>query len=1016
MYIKLLLIFYSIKNLTIMPIALMRKVSLLFMAILGFCTYSLAQNVSGTVVDKNGVPVAGVSVTVKKSSKGTATDDKGMYSLSDVPAGTVVVFSSAGYAPQEVKVPADGKLNITIQAGVNNLEDVVVVGYGTARKKDLTGSVATVASKDFNKGVQISADNLIQGKVAGVQVINNSGAPGGGVTVRIRGASSIRGNNTPLFVIDGVPLDNRSSRPGLAAGASNDINTSPGDNPLNFINPADIASMDVLKDASATAIYGSRGANGVVIITTKKGQSGLPKIDFSTSFGFSSIAKKLKVLNGDQYRKALADYGQPAGNDKGSNVDAMDAISRTGFVQNYNVAVSGGNENARFRLSLGYLDQQGIIKKTEYKKYNAGISGNFKFLDSKKLGLDINIITSHISEQIAPITNDAGAKGSLIGMALQWNPTKSFYKGDSVLNVDKGGDQINPVAYQEAYNDRAKLTTALASISPYFKFSKSLEYRMLVSINYSTGVRKTEVKNFINLDGIQQDLGASTPFKGGWAAVGESQLTTKQITQTLTYIKDINSNLSLNALLGYEFMQFNNSGSNQSAKEFDTYEGIPYYDYLQFSNPATRRTTSYNDPTNELQSFFGRANLNISGKYLLTATVRADGSSKFGKNNRYGIFPSFAGAWNLSKENFMADMRHISDVKLRLGWGQTGNQEFPAGASQETYAFDNAGAIRRLTLPNPDLKWETTTTTNIGVDFTISKRVTASIDYFKRETKDLIYPTDIADPQPPGTAITWKNIPGKIINKGLELSINSNIIDKKDFDFVLATNVTFLNNKLTDFPFVINTGAINGQGLSGAFSQLLTNDQPLNVFYLRRFLGINPNTKIADYQDGDAKFLSGSPNPKMLLGISATARYKKLSLELNMNGAFGHYVYNNTANAVVSLNNLKSDRNVATSLIGGNTGESLANPTSASTRYLEKGDYLKMANATLSYRIGNIARVVRNANVFVTGQNLFVITKYSGFDPEVNTNKPINSVPSFGIEYTPYPTSRTVTLGINFSL
>ena len=464
------------KNQTIMLLTLMRKTVVLVLVVLGCSSLGFAQNtVTGTVKDKNGEPQSGVSVSVQGTKNATATDANGNYTLSNVANNATIMFSGAGITNFQEKLNGRTSLNAEVETAASNLSEVVVIGYGTVRKKDLTGAVTSVQAKDFNKGTYTSADQLIQGKVAGVQMINNSGTPGGATTVKIRGESALTGSGQPLYVVDGVPLDGRSSRPGLGdfgAGGSN-----PGNNPLNFINPSDIASIDVLKDASATAIYGSRAAYGVVLITTKRGKTGDPKLEFNTSVGTSKIARRVKVLDAAQFREALVYYGLGAGGDKGSNVNAMDAILQTGNIQNYNLGVSGGTDNAKYRVSFGLLNQEGIVRKTGIKKYTANISTNFKFLESKKLGIDINIIPSQFTEEIAPITNDAGNRGSLIGNALQWNPTenlKGVKNGVDTFNVVRG-DLINPLALQEAYGDKAKVTTILASISPYYKITKELE-------------------------------------------------------------------------------------------------------------------------------------------------------------------------------------------------------------------------------------------------------------------------------------------------------------------------------------------------------------------------------------------------------------------------------------------------------------------------------------------------------------------------------------------------------------
>ena len=997
-----------------MLLILMRKTVMFLLVILGCSSLGFAQNtVTGTVTDKNGEPQSGVSVSVQGSKNATATDAKGNYTLSNVPNNATIVFSGAGITNFQERLNGRTSLNAEVETAASNLSEVVVIGYGTAKKKDLTGAVTSVQAKDFNKGVYTSADQLIQGKVAGVQMINNSGTPGGATTVKIRGASALTGSGQPLYVVDGVPLDGRSSRPGLGdfgAGGSN-----PGNNPLNFINPSDIASIDVLKDASATAIYGSRAAYGVILITTKRGKTGDPKLEFNTSIGTSQIARRVKVLDAAQYREALAYYGLGAGGDKKSNVNAMDAILRSGNIQNYNLGVSGGNDNAKYRVSFGLLNQEGIVRKTGIVKYTANISTNFKFLESKKLGIDINIIPSQFTEEIAPITNDAGNRGSLIGNALQWNPTENLKgkkNGVDTFNVVKG-DLINPLALQEAYGDKSKVTTILASISPYYKITKELEYRMLYSINYSTGLRGTTLQPFINIPNV---------FERGRVRLAQSQLSTEQLTHTLNYNKQVTTDLSVNGLAGFEYIKFKNKGfdvggfgqNGSTPGGFGSY-GFDYEDYIQFSDPTNRQIGSYNDPKNELQSYFARTGLNFKDKYLLTATIRADGSTKFGNNNKYGYFPSASGAWVVSKESFF-QVPQISSLKIRGGWGKTGNQEFPSGSSQLRYSFsgNGSGGFNAANNANADLKWQSDRQYNIGMDMSLFKnRVTFTMDYFNKRTKDLLFPSEPAQPAAPGGVIKWVNLDGNIDNKGFEFAINSEVVSKKDFGIELGVNATFIKNEVSGLSSSINTGALNGQGVSGTTVEVIRNGLPINAFVTRQFLGIQKDGFAAYTDGGDVNYYVGNPNPKMLLGINSTFRFKQLSLSANLNGAFGHQLYNNTLNNVINAGSIGGGKNIALSVLRDPVKESLLNPVTASSRFLENGNYLKLTNATLSYNFGSFGKSIKGLSIYLTGQNLFVITKYSGFDPEVNTDKNVNGVPSTGIEYIPYPSARVVTFGIN---
>lgn len=980
---------------------LFRKVRLLCSLLLLVAGIASAQTkpVTGKITDENGSAVPGATVQVKGTSTGTATGADGTFKINVPATATTLVISFVGYVQQEVALAGKSEFSIALVPTSTTLTDVVVVGYGTTRKKDLTGSVVSIKSADFNRGIVTAPDQLIQGKVAGLMVIANSGAPGGATTVRIRGNSSVRTGNQPLYVIDGMPLDGRTAKPSVSA---NGLGQTPDANPLNFINSFDIQSMDVLKDASATAIYGARGANGVVIITTKKGAVGAPRLDVNYSAGMSKLLKKLDVLNADEYRSALKQYSL-AGGDEGSSVDAMESILRTGTTHNVNVGISGGNENGVYRASFGLLDQQGIVKKTGLKKYTANLNGQYKLMENKRLGLDYSIQAAHTTEQIAPITNNAGFTGSLIGQALQWNPTLALRKADGSFNILGEGSAINPEAMSAAYDDKVDINSIVANISPSYKITDNLEYRFTYSINHQVGERETQIASFINIAQVMNN---------GQAYYGTTTLTSQLMTHTLNYSKQITPALFLGAVIGYEHQKFDYKGRNLGGLGFTT-DVLKYTDILQ--NPTQTNTfiNSFRNPESKLQSYFGRANLNFLDKYLLTATLRADGSSKFGSNNRYGYFPSFAAKWNISNEAFLKDNKTINQLALRVGWGITGNQEFPAGAAQEQYTLNSNGGASLSNVANPNLKWESSKQLNAGIDYTFfGGRLYGSVDYFHKNTSDLLFNFPAIQPAPASNY--WINLPANVINKGIELVLRGDIVATKDFNWNLGVNATFLKNRLENYdgPPVL-TGSISGQGVSDAYAQRLANNEPLNTFYLRRFEGFDANGQGQYTDGGNTLFFKGDPNPKTMLGIITAVNYKKWALNVSAHGAYGFDVYNNTANTVLPLNNLGS-RNVAKDVIG--TKENLSNPITVSSRYLEKGNFMKLDNATISYSIGNIGKVIKNASIYITGQNLFIITKYTGFDPEVNTDKSINGVTSFGIEYSPYPTARNFLAGINFSL
>lgn len=970
------------------------------------------KTITGKVTDaRDGSPIQGASVLVVGSSEGTVTSASGEFSLGLPDGATSLQITSVGYADQTVNIQGQTSINVSMSASAaEDLNEVVVIGYGTARKKDLTGSMVTVNERNFNKGIITNPDQLIQGKTPGVMVINNTGQPGGSVTVRIRGNSSIRASNNPLFVIDGVPMSGNSPLPSGRGGFSSDRG-----NPLSYLNPGDIASMDILKDASATAIYGSRGANGVVIITTKKGKIGEPVISVGASAGISSMREQPQILDAGQFREALQFYTpEEADNgDFGSNVDAFKEITRNAPTQNYYADVSGGTEHGKYRLSGGYLNQNGIILGSQLKKYTANLTGNFRFLENRRLGLDFALFLTQLNNRYAPIDVGVGAEGNIISQALQWNPTRPLRDDDGNYTFINTNTR-NPLASIEAFKDGSVTNTMVINVTPYYKITDDLEYRFTYSVMRQTGSREGMFRaGIIDPSAINNEA----------AFISNNGETNQQMTHTLSYNKQVSADWNINALAGYEYLDYNYNNNISFGSGF-RYLGLDYYDYLQYSPISTRDISSYRSPTNQLQSLFVRGGFNYLNRYLFTATVRRDGSTKFGSNNKYAMFPSVAVAWNIHEEAFLKGSDDINQLKLRIGWGRTGNQEFPSGASLNRLVFGTQ-SISQANYGNADLKWETSTTINAGIDFALfNNRVYGSVDYFTKKTTDALFEQTLAQPAPSGRI--WVNLDGEVVNKGVEVALTGNIVRNGDWSWDVSGNVTFLKNSVSGLLGYYETGALRGQGFSGVLGQRMVNDQPLNVWYLAIFEGIDPATGMSMYRGADGsinttndpainKFYVNSPNPKTLLGISTNVTYKKFTLGANMNGAMGHYLFNNTAATTLGLSNL-SLRNIGSAFFNTSVKESTSNSASPSTRYLEKGNYLKMANATLSYRVGDIGNTLKNFNVSLTGQNLFIITKYTGFDPEVNTDGSSNGIPSLGIEYLPYPPARTILLGINFSL
>jgi len=592
---------------------------------------SWAQNktINGKVTDDKGAAVSGASVTIKGSRGGTSTDGAGTFKITVPSTATALVVSYVGYISQEVNISSSTDVTVSLVADKTQLSDVVVIGYGTARKKDLTGAIASVTSKDFNKGAVISPDQLLQNKVAGLDITSNGGQPGSAVTTKIRGNNSVRAASNPLYVVDGVEMDGGSARPnpGATFGATPDAN------PLNFINANDIERIDVLKDASASAIYGSRGANGVIAITTKTGSSGAAKLEAGFNYGVNAgYMKKYDILTVGEFKSALSKYGV-TGQDKGSSVDALDEIVNHKLAQNYNLAFSGGNENGKFRASFLGSSAQGTIKGSALDRYIGTFNGQYKFLD-KKLTLSFGLINGHTTESIIPVSNDAGSVGNIISAALQWNPTQAFTDGSGKFIYPASGSG-NPDAELKAYDDVASVNTLLANISASYKLLPNLEYKFLYAINNSTGVRNTNTYGFL--------VGVSGVSGLGVGTISNARLTTQTFTHTLQYNTNLTQDLRLDAIGGYEYYKTDYTNNSFTASGFNTNQsqdliGIPYTSMLQNGNTQSPPST-YVAPTSELQSYFGRLVFNYDDKYIVTGTMRADGSSKFGKNNKYGYLP-----------------------------------------------------------------------------------------------------------------------------------------------------------------------------------------------------------------------------------------------------------------------------------------------------------------------------------------------------------------------------------------
>lgn len=983
-----------------------------------FSTAMLAQvTVSGVVSDQMG-PLPGVNVLEKGTQNGTVTGFDGDYSL-EVADGATLIFSYVGFKTQEIQVGGQTTINVTLEEDAAKLDEVIVVGYGSTTKQDRTGAVETVSAEDFNKGVQTNATDLLQGRTAGIQITTSGGEPGGGTDVRIRGAASLRGDNNPLYVVDGMLIG------GDPAAGSGELSfgTTPNKNPLNFINPSDIENISILKDASATAIYGARGANGVIIITTKKGKFGKPKVSYNAFFGAAEVANPLDVLNANQYRNALASDGGNPDNDFGANVDAFDAITRTALVSNHSLSFLGGDEKSKYRYSISALDQEGVVEGTGIQNYTASLSNSYRFLKDDRLKVDANLIASYVRDNRETITENADFEGNLIGAALFWNPTLPLFNDDGTYRQQLPGtfdstgtpQSRNPLAVLDYTEIQEETSRIVGNLAARFDITSDLEYKFNIGVDRAESTNRTSAS---------RDLATLRNFERGEAINTSRTSFTYLLEHTLNYEKEFD-NFKIKALAGYAFQEFTARGFQARGQNISFDPGNENDNLGGFTE---RFVSSFQQPTELLESWFGRAIFDAYGKYTLTATFRADGSNKFGVNNQWGYFPAFAAAWKIHEEDFAPDF--FDQLKLRASWGQSGNQNFPAGASRgritvgiQTTDDGVVTTVLEPTARNEDLKWEVNETVNVGVDFAfMDNKISGSIDVFRRDTQDLLLLQQPIQPAPPGTFI-WDNIDGNTVNTGVEIGVFTDIVNTDDWSFTFSGNVSFLRNELENFEGFVDIGPINGPGLTGAFAQRVVGGQPVNAFYMAEFAGFDANG-VPQYFTADGGLTAnasteaerrylGDPNPNILVGLNFNLRYKNWDLSANLNGAYGHQIFNNTA-LVLNKNNLTINRNTLIDNIG--NGET-PGAGAVSSRYLESGDFLRLNNLSLGYTFqkDKLPEFINNLRLYATGQNLFVITPYSGFDPEVNSGGSLNNIPSFGLDYLVYPRARTFTVGLSAS-
>ncbi len=984
---------------------LRRVMTMSFLMLLSTLTFAQTARLQGRVLDNEGNSVVGATVQFIGQQSATSTGPNGAYSFSNVSPGSYKVgVYMIGYdqAEQTINLAVgDNTLDFTLTSFASSLDEVVVIGYGTQKKGDLTGSLTTVSSKDFQKGLISSPEQLIAGKVAGVQITTSGGQPGGGATIRVRAGASLNASNDPLIVVDGVPLST-----GEISGVGN---------PLSLINPNDIETFTVLKDANATAIYGSRASNGVILITTKKGTSGKPSFNFSSQNSLAKVANKVDLLSADQIREYINTEGNDAQRASlgDANTDWQDEIYREAFASDNNLSVAGAIQpNLPYRVSLGYLSQQGILKRDLLERTTAGINFAPKLFDNS-LQIDINLKGS--------ISNSQFANQDAIGAAIQFDPTKpvytenrfgNYYEWTQYNNNTQQDDPNpnaprNPVALIDLKDDNGKVARSFGNIQFDYAlpFLPELHANLNLGYDVSRGQGSTSIPAYAasNIN----TLGEITRYK-------------KEITNTvgefyLNYIKDLTDIQSnINATAGYGYYDNRSKEYN-----FDRTSA----DGTVLSTP----TFPFDIPHNRLISYYGRLIYTYADKYIFSGTVRTDGSSRFSEENRWGVFPSVGATWRIKEESFLKDNNTISDLKLRLSYGVTGQQDGIANYSylpnyvrsmnESLYQFGNT--FYNMYTPvayDKNIRWESTATYNGGIDYGIlNGRLSGSVDVYFKKTKDLLSTIPI----PVGTNFSnllLTNV-GNMENKGVEFSLNGAAIRKDDLNLDLGFNFTYNHSKVTNLTavddpnYLVEQGGISGSTGNNIQAHVV-NHVPYSYRVYRQVYAEDGSPLEGIYEDlnGDGiindndRYFYKSPLPTYLLGFTAQLNYKKWTLNTVLRSNIGNYVYDNVSSNFASRYNVLDPNgpinNAPTSFLGAQFEQKQYN----SDYYIHNASFLKMDNLSLSYAAGSIfrnggGRLTISANM----QNVFTVSKYKGVDPEIDG----------GIDNRFYPRPRTYVLGVN---
>ncbi|KAA2242914.1 TonB-dependent receptor [Chitinophaga agrisoli] len=983
----------------------MQKKVTLFITCLLLGVFAYAQDVvpvNGRIKDQQGNPLPGVSVKIKNSNKGTTTAPDGSFSL-QAGATDVLEFSYIGYGSQEVPVNNRTSIDITMQDENKQLNEVVVIGYGTQRKKDITGSVSVVGEKEFAARPNTQLGAVLQGKAPGVQVLAPSGKPSAGLNIRIRGTNSIGGSSNPLYVIDGVPTTDTRS-----------------------LNPADIESVSVLKDASSAAIYGASGANGVVLVTTRKGKTGAPRFDFNAYTGYSTVWKRLDVLNGTQYRELMTEMGNITDWDKyNQNTNWQDEIFRKGISQNYQLAVSGKSEKTTYYLSGGWIQQNGAIRAATMDRFNFKV--NLEQQVNNWLTMGTNVAYSRWHD--VDVTDNIGVdKGGVLLGALATPPVIGIYNDNGTFTSNPFQDWENPVASTDGTDRSYRQQRVLGNVYADVYILPDLKFRSNFGIDYNNSMFDLFVDPFRTSYGrARQGIGQNnTDLINYWIA-----------ENTLSYNKTFGKHTV--GIMGGVVAQKTKWESAKIEKIGFSSGGIPT------TNAGSVFQVAENTKSEKKNaSFLGRVNYSFEDKYLLTANFRADASSVFGPDHRWGYFPSASIGWRVSQEDFLKGVTAINDLKLRAGWGlvgndQLGDQRYPwLGRVTTGSNYPIGGAVLPGTSPssfeNKNLKWESTEQINVGLDITVlDSRLTFSADAYIKNTSDLLL--NVPVPKSTGFDISTQNV-GKLRNKGLEFLVSSRNFTG-EFQWETDFNISFNRNKVID---IVGQDLFNANVAGRGNVSLAREGEPLGLFYGYVTAGVDPQTGDMQYLDAkgaktftpaaEDRVVIGDPNPNFIYGLTNNFSYKNIRLSVFLQGSQGNDMFNASR---IETESMVDPRNQSTEVLrrwktpGQATDIPRATPNNTnnsliSTRYVENGSYMRVKSATLSYDLpATLLNKIRlkSLRVYVTGENLLTFTKYNGFDPEVNflgtstNNEEVNT--SLGVDFGTYPQTRNLIIGLNVS-